>query len=63
MFQKLNNLQNTNALLIEENIFQKERHIKLNNSARHQKELLTNNKSLKDLELLQKQVNENKLIE
>ena len=34
-----------------------------NNSARRQMEALKNNKSLKDVELLQKQVNENKLIE
>ena len=59
----LNNLQNTNALLIEENIPQRERLIKLNNLARSQIETLKNNKSLKDLELLQNQVNENKLIE
>ena len=59
----LNNLQNTNALLIENKVSQKERLIKLNNSARRQMEVLKNNKSLKDLELLQNQVKENKLIE
>ncbi len=59
----LNNLQNTNALLIEEKVPQRERLIRLNNSARRQMEALKDNKSLKDLELLQKQVNENKLIE
>ena len=59
----LNNLQNTNAELIEEKIPQRERLIRLNNSARRQMEALKDNKSLKDLELLQKQVNENKLIE
>ena len=59
----LNNLQNTNAELIEENVPQSERLIRLNNSARRQMEALKNNKGLKDLELLQKQVNENKLIE
>ena len=42
---------------------QRERLIRLNNSARRQMEALKDNKSLKDLELLQKQVNENKLIE
>ncbi len=59
----LNNLQNTNAELIEEKVPQRERLIRLNSSARRQMEALKDNKSLKDLELLQKQVNENKLIE
>ena len=59
----LNNLQNTNAELIEEKVPQRERLIRLNNSARRQMETLKNNKSIKDLELLQKQVNDNKLIE
>ena len=59
----LNNLQNTNAELIEEKVPQRERLIRLNNSARRQMEALKDNKSLKDLELLQKQVNENKMIE
>ena len=58
----LNNLQNTNAELIEEKVPQRERLIRLNDSARRQMEALKDNKSLKDLELLQKQVNENKLI-
>ena len=56
----LNNLQNTNAELIEEKIPQSERLIRLNNSARRQMEVLKDNKSIKDLELLQKQVNEEK---
>ena len=59
----LNNLQNTNAELIEENVSQSERLIRLNNSARRQMDALKDNKSLKDLEMLQKQVNENKLLE
>ena len=54
----LNNLQNTNAELIEEKVPQRERLIRLNNSARRQMRVLKDNKSLKDLELLQKQVNE-----
>ena len=59
----LNNLQNTNAELIEEKIPQSERLVKLNNSARRQIKVLKDNKNIKDLELLQKQVNEeNKLI-
>lgn len=53
----LNNLQNTNAELIEEKIPQGERLIRLNNSARRQLKFLKDNKNIKDLELLQKQVN------
>lgn len=55
----LNNLQNTNAELIEE-VPQSERLVRLNNSARRQMKVLKDNKSIKDLELLQKQVNEEK---
>ncbi len=54
----LNNLENTNAELMEEKVPQRERLIRLNNSAKRQMEALKDNKSLKDLELLQKQVNE-----
>lgn len=50
----LNNLQNTNAELIEEKVPQRERLIKLNNSARRQMEALKDNKNIKELELLQK---------
>lgn len=53
----LNNLQNTNAELIKEKIPQGERLIRLNNSARRQLKVLKDNKNMKDLELLQKQVN------
>ena len=53
----LNNLQNTNAELIKEKIPQGERLIRLNNSARRQLKALKDNKNIKDLELLQKQVN------
>ena len=56
----LNNLQNTNAELIEEKKPQCERLIRLNHSARRQMKVLKDNKSIKDLELLQKQVNEEK---
>lgn len=56
----LNNLQNTNAELIEEEVSQSERLVRLNNSARRQMKVLKDNKSIKDLELLQKQVNEEK---
>jgi len=54
----LNNLQNTNAELIEEKIPQSERLVRLNNSARRQMKVLKDNKNIKNLELLQKQVNE-----
>lgn len=53
----LNNLQNTNAELIKEKIPQGERLIRLNNSARRQLKVLKDNKNIKGLELLQKQVN------
>ena len=56
----LNNLQNTNAELIEEKVPQSERLVRLNNSARRQMKVLKDNKSIKDLELLQKQVNKEK---
>ncbi|MDO5555433.1 MAG: hypothetical protein Q4G09_01890 [Clostridia bacterium] len=54
----LNNLQNTNAELIEQKIPQGERLIKLNNSARRQMQALKNNKNIKKLESLQKYVND-----
>ena len=54
----LNNLENTNAELIEAKVPQNERLVRLNNSARRQMKALKNNKNIKDLELLQKQVNE-----
>ena len=56
----LNNLQNTNAELIEEKVPQSERLVRLNNSAGRQMKVLKDNKSIKDLELLQKQVNKEK---
>lgn len=56
----LNNLQNTDAELIEEEVPQSERLVRLNNSARRQMKVLKDNKGIKDLELLQKQVNEEK---
>ena len=51
-------MQNTNAELIEEKVPQSERLVRLNNSARRQMKVLKDNKNIKDLELLQKQVNE-----
>ena len=59
----LNNLENTNAELIEAKVPQNERLVRLNNSARRQMKVLKDNKNIKDLELLQKQVNkDNNLI-
>jgi len=58
----LNNLQNTNAELIENNVSQSERLIRLNNSARRQMKSLQNNKNLHELERLQEQVNNEKYI-
>ena len=58
----LNNLQNTNAQLIEEKLSQRKRLIKLNNIARRQMEILKDNKNIKELETLQKQINNSKLM-
>ncbi|HIR48904.1 MAG TPA: KilA-N domain-containing protein [Candidatus Faecimonas gallistercoris] len=54
----LNNLENTNAELIEAKVPQNERLVRLNNSARRQMKVLKDNKNIKGLELLQKQINE-----
>ena len=54
----LNNLENTNAELIRMNIKQSDRLIRLNESVRNQMEALKNNKNIKELEVLQQQVNE-----
>ena len=53
-----NGLENTNAELIRMNIKQSDRLIKLNESARNQMDALKNNKNIKELEVLQQQVNE-----
>lgn len=58
----LSNLETINASLISDNILQRERLIKLNNNARMQMEVLKNNKNIKDLELLQQQINNDKLL-
>ena len=55
----LSNLETINASLIADNVSQRERLIKLNNNARMQIEVLKNNKNIKDLELLEQQINEN----
>ena len=54
----LNNLENTNAELIRMNVKQSDRLVQLNESARNQMEALKNNKNIKELEVLQQQVNE-----
>lgn len=54
----LNNLENSNAEFIKMGLTQSERLVKLNASARVRMKLLKNNKSIKELELLQKQINE-----
>ncbi len=56
------NLETINASLISDNISQRERLIKLNNNAIMQMEALKNNKNIKDLELLQQQINNDKLL-
>lgn len=58
----LSNLENTNAELINAGISQSERLIKLNESARRQMRVLENNKSIKELENLQKEINENEIL-
>lgn len=58
----LNNLQNTNAELIENNVTQSERLIRLNNSAKRQMKTLQNNKNIHELEKLQEQVNNEKYL-
>ena len=55
----LSNLENINAELIEMNMKQSDRLIKLNVSAKRQMEILSNNKNVKELEMLQNQVNIN----
>lgn len=54
------NLENTNAELINDNIPQKERLVKLNNSAIRQMKILENEKSIKELETLNKNLIETK---
>ncbi len=53
----LNNLENSNAEFIKLGIVQRERLIKLNESARNQMEILKNNNGIKELEMLQNQIN------
>ena len=58
----LSNLENANAEMILHNISQQERLINLNESARRQMNVLKNNKGIKELELLQKQINKDKIL-
>jgi len=51
----LNNLENINATLIKSGMFQKERLIILNNTARSQMKILSENKNIKELENLDNQ--------
>lgn len=53
----LNNLENSNAEFIKLGIVQRERLIKLNESARNQMEILKNNNGIKELEMLQNKIN------
>lgn len=54
----LNNLENSNAEFIKLGMNQRERLIKLNESARNQMEILKNNRGIKELEMMQQQINE-----
>ncbi len=58
----LTNLENTNAELINAGVIQRERLIKLNESARRQMRVLENSKEIKKLEDLQKEINENNIL-
>ena len=58
----LSNLENINAQLIEDGISQKERLIKLNETAQKQIEILRNNKNIKELENLENEVNKDVLL-
>ncbi len=59
----LSNLENINAELIEMEIPQSERLVRLNDMAKKQMELLRKNKSLKNLEYIENKVNDKLLIE
>ena len=58
----LNNLENSNAEFIKMRLSQRERLIKLNESAKNQMEVLKNNNGIKELEVLQKQISDNKFL-
>lgn len=50
----LNNLENINAQLINNGLKQKERLVMLNEIAKSQMEILTDNKNIKELEMMEK---------
>ena len=56
----LNNLENSNAEFIKLGLSQKERLIRLNDSARNQMEILKNNNGIKELENINKYLIESK---
>lgn len=58
----LSNLENINASLIKSGISQKERLITLNETAKNQIEILSNNKNIKDLENIENKLNNNNLL-
>ena len=58
----LNNLENINAQLIKSGLSQKERLIISNETAKTQIKILTNNKSIKELENLENAVNQKQLL-
>ena len=58
----LSNLENINAELINAGIVQSERLVKLNETAKRQMELFENNRRLKELMELERQVNSNDLL-
>lgn len=58
----LSNLENTNVELINAGVPQSERLIKLNESARRQMRVLEDNKGIKELESMQNEINENKIL-
>lgn len=58
----LSNLESTNAEFIKLGIPQSERLIRLNDSARNQIEILKNNKGIKELNLFQQKINNDKKI-
>jgi len=59
----LNNLENINAQLIKDGLSQNERLIKLNKIAKEQIEILKNNKNLKTLGDIEKNINDHKLLQ
>lgn len=59
----LNNLENINAQLIKDGLSQNERLIKLNKIAKEQIQILKNNKNIKTLEDVEKNINNHQLLQ